>query len=229
MGADGAPPVPREMPMRAAALAAVLSLSACAGGRPGAVPPEHWAGLPTLGPLEAALLYHRESGTVPPEERLIHWYGEVCGELDVSAREAAKPEARAALARAAAAAARRDRWMVPLRQTLGAYDLRRGGFPASLRKGAVVAFDRSDYCGQDLSYLVLFRNGARHDFLAVEEARARRFVRENPLRTVVLQLEVEVGGAQPGPPSPTLLVRIVRWRALDAVNGTVVAEGADGR
>ena len=206
-----------------AALLAAALLASCAGARP---PPGSGDGRrerPVLGPLQAALLYHQRSLTAPPDDQLVRWFGEVCGELDPAARLAAADRARASLAEVSASAASTARWIVPVRQTLGGYDLRAGSFPTSLRKGAVVRFGRTQYCDEDLKYLVVFKNGGAFSALDVPRERALEFVRGNPGRQVVHELEVEVVGAQRSP-APTLVVDIVRLRTRDAVSGAVLSE-----
>jgi len=214
----------------AATVPALLLLGACATTAPSGTDPAHWAALPVLGALQVPILYHQASGTPLPADRLIHWYGGVCGEKDAAARPAAEAAARASLARAVSEAGRAGRWVVPLRQTLGPYDAQRGGFTTSLRTGGVVTFDPSDYCRQPLTYLLAFENGDRWSLLRLSEERARQFVRSNLTRTVVHELEVEVSRVQAGPPAPTVLVRIVRLRSKDAVGGAVLVDtGVDPR
>jgi hypothetical protein len=212
--------------MKAAAPLAILALAAACGGGSRPMPESHWAALPVLGALDVALLYHARSGTAPPSARLAHWYGEVCAAPDAAAREQAALAAGPMLDEAARRAAGTRRWVVPVNQTLAGYDLGRGGFATNLRRGTVVPFDRFAYCRQDLAYLVLFENGQDFALLPVAEDRARAFVRSSASRKVVHDLEVEVTGAQPGPPSPTLVVRIVRIRTRDAVTGRILAEHA---
>jgi len=217
-GAEGA----HTMKHLAAACAAVLvSLTGCATVRSGEASSSHWASLPVIGPLEAGLLYFERSG-VPPDPRLVFAWGDVCGERDEEDRARAVAAAQPRLGEAADRVAGRRSWTVPLRQTLGNYDLLKGGFPTGLRQGAVVRFDRSDFCRQDLSFLVAFRNGDAYALLRIPEEDAKALVRSNPARTVVHDLEVEVVGWQPGPPGPTLLVDVVRLRTRDAVTGRVV-------
>jgi hypothetical protein len=211
--------------MRLAAIScAVLLLGGCAttGAREPA--PAHWAALPVLGALQVPILYHQAAGTPLPEEQLLSWYGDVCGERDAAARTAARATARASLARAVAEAGRAGRWLVPLRQTLGPYDAQRGGFATSLRTGGVIRFDPSDYCKEPLTYLLAFANGSDYALLRLSEDRARQFVRANLTRAVIHELEVEVLRVQAGPPAPTVLVRIVRLRAKDALSGAVLAD-----
>jgi hypothetical protein len=155
-----------------AALLAAGLLASCAGSRP---PPGSGDGSrerPVLGPLQTALLYHQRSLTSAPDDRLVQWFGEVCGELDPVARRAAADRARASLADASASAASTARWTVPVRQTLGGYDLRAGSFPTTLRKGAVVRVGRTAYCDGDLEYLVAFENGGAFSALDVPRERA---------------------------------------------------------
>lgn len=208
--------------------AAVLALTACATGRSGTAAASHWAALTVLGPLEAGLLFHQRSGTAA-EPGLAYVWGDVCGEPDPRARAQAVRDAQPRLEQASRAAAARGAWVLPLRQTMGAYDLAKGGFTTGLRKGSVVRFDRSDFCRQDLSYLVAFRNGDDWSVLRLPEDAAVKFVRSNPARTVVHELEVEVVGWQPGPPGPTLLVDVVRLRTRDALSERVIFDsGAPG-
>jgi hypothetical protein len=178
---------------------------------------------PVLGPLEAALLFHDQAHTSAPEDRLVSWYGEVCGEQDRDARAAAARAAREPLRRLAHQAAFTERWRIPLRQTLGGYDLTREGFPTTLHTGAVIRFGAASYCGEPLTYLVAFENGDEHAMVHVPKARALDFVRQSPGREVVHELEVEVVRARPGP-EPVLVVRIVRMRTLDARRQTLVAD-----
>lgn len=208
-----------------AAVVAVLTLGACASLRSGTAAAGHWSSIPIMGPLEAGLLFHQRSDT-PPDRRLVFAWGDVCGERDEVARAQAVTAARPRLDEAARTAWERDTWVVPLRQTMGAYDLQKGGFPTGVRTGSVIRFDRSDYCRQDLSYLVAFRNGDAYSMLRLSEDGARHLVRSNPGRTVVHDLEVEVVGWQPGPPGPTLLVNIVRMRTRDALSERVVFDTA---
>jgi hypothetical protein len=205
--------------MRIEVVTACLLLAGCAAPSAAA----HWAALPVLGPLQAGLLYQRE-GLVPPDERLAFALGDVCGERDETARRDAVVAARPRLERAFWEASTRPAWTIPLRQVMGSYDPQHGGFTIGLHTGSVVRFDRSDFCRQDLTYLVAFENGDAYGFLRLPEADAVRFVRANPARAVVHDLEVEVTGAQPGPPAPTLLVRITRRRTRDAASGRVLAD-----
>jgi hypothetical protein len=209
-----------------AAVAAVLSLGACAArqGDPAAAA-AHWGALTVMGPLEAGLLYHERSGTTP-DPRLAFAWGDVCGEPDRAAREELVAAAAPRLAQAARGVADREVWKLPLRQTLGAYDLQKGGFATPVRTGAVIRFDRSDFCRQEVLYLVAFRNGDAHALLKLSEDAAKQFVRANPSRTVVHDLEVEPVGWQPGPPGPTLLVDIVRIRTRDALGDRVLFDSA---
>ena len=203
---------------------ALLLLGGCAAaGHPEAAP-AHWASLPVLGSLQVPILFHQAAGTPLPEEPLLSWYGDVCGERDATARPATLSTARASLARAVADAGRAERWLVPLRQTLGAYDAQRGGFATTLRTGGVIRFDPSDYCRQPLTYLLAFANGADYALLRLPEERARQFVRANLTRMVVHELEVVVTRVQDGPPAPTVLVRIERLRTKDALSGAVLAD-----
>jgi hypothetical protein len=214
----------------AATVCALVLLGACATTSPRESSAAHWAALPVLGALQVPILYHQAAATPLPADQLISWYGDVCGERDAGSKPAAEAAARASLARAVAEAGRATRWLVPLRQTLGSYDPQRGGFATSLRTGGVVRFDPSDYCKQPLTYLLAFENGSDFSVLHLSEERAKQFVRANLTRTVVHELEVEVSRVQAGPPSPTVLVRIVRLRAKDAVNGAVLADtGVDPR
>jgi hypothetical protein len=182
---------------------------------------------PVLGPLEAALLYHQRTATRAPDA-LVSWYGEVCGELDPAARRDAAERARVSLSQAGATAADTARWRVPIRQSLGGYDLRQGGFTTSLREGAVVRFERGEYCNEDLRYLLVFRNGGAFAQLDVPRERALELVRSNPTRTVIHELEVEVVGAQ-RVPAPALILNIVALRTRDAASGTLLAESRGGR
>lgn len=183
---------------------------------------------PLLGPLEAALLFHQHAKTVAPEDRLVSWYGEVCGERDRDARAAAAKVAREPLGRAARTAAFTSRWRVPLRQTFGGYDLAKEGFSTPLKDGAVIRFGASSYCGEPLTYLVAFENGGEHALVRVPKERALDFVRASPGREVVHDLEVEVVRALPGP-EPVLVVKIVRMRTVDAKRRTLVADSSERR
>lgn len=178
---------------------------------------------PTLGPLEVALLYHQRSRSVAPEDKLVSWFGEVCGEKEPAARAEAKKLALAPLRTAAHEASFTTRWRVPVRQTLGGYDVTRGGFPTSFRAGSVVRFGPNAYCHEDLSYLLVFENGDEHGVVALAKDRALDFVRTNPSREVVHELEVEVVSAQ-REPAPALVVRIVRMKTVDARRQTLVAD-----
>jgi hypothetical protein len=210
-----------------AAIVAVLSLGGCASLRAGdpAVAAAHWKGLTILGPLEAGLLYHQRAGT-EPDLRLAYAWGDVCGEPDRAARDEAVGAAGPRLKLAAAEVAQKDAWRVPLRQALGNYDLQKGGFATPIRTGAVIRFDRSDFCRQEVLYLVAFRNGDDHAVLKLSEEAAKRFIRSNPARSVVHDLEIEPVGWQPGPPGPTLLVDIVRLRTRDALSEQVLFDSA---
>jgi len=208
-----------------AAVLAVLSLGACATARSGSAGASHWSALTVMGPLEAGLLYYQRAG-IPPDPRLAFAWGDVCGEQDPAARSQALTAAQARLQQAALATADRDAWVLPLRQTMGAYDLKRGGFATGVQTGSVIRFDRSDFCRQDLSFLVAFRNGNAYSLLRLSEEGARHFIRTNTVRTVVHDLEVEVVGWQPGPPGPTLLVDIVRMRTRDTLTDRVVLDTA---
>jgi hypothetical protein len=210
--------------MRVAAITCALLLGACATTPTRESSPAHWAALPVLGALQVPILYHQAAGTPLPADQLISWYGDVCGERDAASRPAAEATARASLARAVEEAGRSGRWLVPLRETLGAWDAQQGGFPTSLRTGGVVKFDPSDYCKQPLTYLLAFQNGDDHALLRLSEERAKQFIRANLTRTVVQELEVEVLRVQAGPPAPTVLVRILRVRAKDALSGAVLAD-----
>jgi hypothetical protein len=214
---------------RMAAAVAVCSMMGCATGRAGAGD-GHWASLPVLGPLEAGLLYYDRSDT-PPDPRLVFAWGDVCGVVDEEERAQAVTGAQPRLRQAAKRVDGKASWLVPLRQSLGNYDIRRGGFPTGIRQGSVVRFDRGDFCHQELGFLVAFRNGDATSLLRIPEEEAKQLVRTNPGRAVVHDLEVEVVGWQPGPPGPTLLVDIVRVRTRDAQSGRVVydSEGATAR
>ncbi len=207
------------------AAVAVLSLAACATARSGTASGSHWSNVSTLGPLEAGILYHQRAD-IPLDPRLAFAWGEVCGEREPEARAAALAAAPPRLEAAANQVAERDGWSLPLRQTLGNYDVKQGAFATTLRRGSVVRFDRSDFCRQDLSFLVAFRNGDEWSRLRLSEDGARRLVRANPARTVVHDVEVEVVGWQPGPPGPTLLVDIVRMRTRDAVSDRLILDSA---
>ncbi|BDG05448.1 hypothetical protein [Anaeromyxobacter oryzae] len=210
--------------MRLAVLAAVLLASCAAVPAPRPTPPSvPMSDRPILGPLQTALLYHQQTATPAPDDRLVSWYGEVCGELDPAARRAAAERARASLSQASAEAAATARWLVPVSQALGGYDLAVGGFPTSLHEGAVVRFGTGDYCNEELGYLVVFKNGGAFSSVAVPREQALEFVRTNPARRVVHELEVEVVGAQAAP-APALVVNIVALRTRDAVTGSVLAE-----
>jgi len=216
------------MPMKVfAALVAILSLVGCATLRSGdpAASAAHWKALTILGPLEAGLLFHQRAGTAP-DPRLAYAWGDVCGEPDRAAREEAVAAAGPRLEQAADDVEGKDAWRLPLRQTLGAYDLQKGGFATTLRTGAVIRFDRNDFCRQELLYLVAFRNGDDHAVLKLPEEAAKQFVRTNPVRSVVHDLEIEPVGWQPGPPGPTLLVQIVRVRTRDALSDQVIFDSA---
>jgi len=208
----------------AATVCALFLLGACATPRTREASLAHWAALPVLGALQVPILYHQAAGTPLPADQLTSWYGDVCGEHDAAARPAAEAAARASLARAVGEAGRSERWLVPLRQTLGSWDAQRGGFATSLRTGGVVKFDPSDYCKQPLTYLLAFENGSDFSLLRLSEERSKQFIRANLTRTVVHELEVEVRRVQAGPPAPTVLVRILRLRSKDAVSGAVLAD-----
>jgi hypothetical protein len=213
--------------MRLAAVAVTVLLASCAGWAPR--PPASAFDRPVLGPLQTALLYHQRSGTVAPDARLVHWFGEVCGELDDAARRDAIARSRASLAEVRSDAAATTRWVVPIRQTLGGYDLAGRGFPTSLRRGAVIRFDRGDYCDEDLRYLLVFENGGTFASIEVPRERALEFVRSNPARRVVHEVEVEVVGAQADALAPALVVEIIALRTRDAVSGAVLAESRGSR
>jgi hypothetical protein len=216
------------MPLKAiAAILATLTLGGCAAVRAGddAAAAAHWRALTILGPLEAGLLYHRRSGT-PPDPRLAYAWGEVCGEPDLAARDQALAAAGPRLEQASADVAERDAWRLPLRQTLGAYDLQKGGFATPVRTGSVIRFDRSDFCRQEVLYLVAFRNGDDHAVLRISEEAAKQFIRANSARSVVHDVEIEPVGWRPGPPGPTLLVDIVRVRTRDALSDKVLFDSA---
>jgi hypothetical protein len=208
-----------------AAIVAVVTLGACATLRIADGGASHWSNVKVMGPLEAGLLYHQRSG-LPLDPHLALTFGDVCGEQDHAAREEAVTAAFPRVEKAAREAWERDSWVLPLRQTLGNYDLQKGGFASGVRTGAVVRFDRADFCRQELSFLVAFRNGDAFSVLRLSEESAKRFVRANPGRTVVHDLEVEVVGWQPGPPGPTLLVDIVRVRTRDALDERVILDSA---
>ncbi|WP_242393196.1 hypothetical protein [Anaeromyxobacter oryzisoli] len=212
-----------ERPTVKIAVAVTASLLAsCAAVAPR--PPRAAFEGPVLGPLQTALLYHQRTGTRSPDDRLVHWFGEVCGELDPAARRAAIARSRSSLDEASEAAAATARWVVPVEQTLGGYDLAAGGFATSLRAGAVIRFDRGDYCDEDLRYLLVFKNGDHFASVNVPRERALAFVRGNPARRVVHDLEVEVVGAQAGATAPALVVDILAVRTRDAATGAVLAE-----
>ena len=215
------------MRIAAATLATLVLAAGCASLRGGAKgdPAAHWAGLGVLGPLEAGLLYHLDA-SADPDPRLALAWGDVCGERGEAERQAAVQAAGPRLAAASKAAWGRATWTMPVRQQLGSYDLQRRGFPTGIRTGSVIRFDRDDYCREDLTFLVAFRNGDDFSTLKVSEDGARRFVRGNTLRTVVHDLEVEVVRTQPGPPGPTLLVDIVRMRTRDALSDRVILDTA---
>jgi hypothetical protein len=215
------------MPRKVVAVVAVVLLGGCAALRaqdPSAAA-GHWSALGVMGPQEAGLLYHQRAGA-PLDLRLAYAWGDVCGELDRATREAAVEASGPRLERAAREAGEREAWKLPLRQTLGGYDLQKGGFSTPLRKGAVVRFDRNDFCRQELLFLVAFRNGDDFAVLRLSEEAAKRLVRSNPARTVVHDVEVAPVGWQPGPPGPTLLVDVLRVRTRDALSDQVISDTA---
>ncbi|MBK9517788.1 MAG: DUF4852 domain-containing protein [Anaeromyxobacter sp.] len=209
----------------AAALATLLLLGGCASLRGRSDPAAHWAGLAILGPLEAGLLYGLRT-SADPDPRLALAWGDVCGERDEAARQAAMAASRPRLEAATRQAWKHETWTMPVRQQLGAYDLQRRGFPTGVRNGSVIRFEGADFCRQGLAFLVAFRNGDKFSTLKVSEDGARQFVRGNSLRTVVHDLEVVVVGTQPGPPGPTLLVDVVRMRTRDALSERVIFDTA---
>ena len=209
-----------------AAVVAILSLGACATVRTDpAASAAHWQALTILGPIEAGLVYHQRSGT-PADLRLAYAWGDVCGEPDREARDGIVAASGPRLKEAGDVAAGKAAWRLPLRQALGNYDLQKGGFATPLRTGAVIRFDRNDFCRQEVLYLVAFRNGDEHAVLRLSEEAAKQFIRANPARSVVHDLEVEPVGWQPGPPGPTLLVDIVRLRTRDALSERVIFDSA---
>jgi hypothetical protein len=219
-------------PLRPSTLAAALAGLVAAGcATPGRTPVDdgHFASLPALGGVQAALLYHQREGTPAPEADLVEAWGETCGDRDPVAKEVAERGARAALAQAREELAGSRRWMLPLRQTLGGYDRQRGGFPTTVRTGAVVKFDRIGFCRPDVAYAVAFLNGDDFAILKVPEAEAVELVRASPSREVLHELEVEVVGARPGPPAAVVVVRILRMRTRDLARRTVLADVGAGR
>ncbi len=203
-----------------------LLLASCAHAGRGVAPP--WPALPALGPLQAALLYHQQAGVPAPDDKLVQWFGEVCGEADEAARAQAAAAARPRLAEAAREAAGTSRWVVPVAQTLGGYDLVQGGFPTNLRDGTVVRFGPSDYCRQELAYLLVLRTGGDFGIVRVSQEDATAWVRQNRERTVIHDVEVEVDGAQPAAPAPAVFLRVLRVRTRDAVKGTVIGDSGAG-
>ena len=205
--------------MRTIALAAAVLLSGCA--TPGPAPVGAAGGPPpVLHALEAGLLWHSLArAPVPPG--LAGAFGEVCGEVGEAARQEAIEGAAEKLAQARRDVEATPRWIIPLRQTLGGYDLKRGGFEVNLRTGGVVRFDKFDFCQQPLAFLVAFGNGDEYQFIPVADEVARAFVRADRDRAVELAVVVEPQHAQEGAP-PVLVVRIVGVTLKAAPGGTVL-------
>jgi hypothetical protein len=181
---------------------------------------------PVLHALDAALLY-QALAEVPTPPELAAAYGEVCGEVDAAARRQALEAARGKLEQARREAAGTPRWTIPLRQRVGGYDLKRGGFEVNVRTGGAIRFDKFDFCQQPFAFLVAFANGDAFDFIPVADEQARQFVRTNGDRDVEVRLEVEPLRAQAGTP-PVLVVRVVRATLKDALGGAVLGR-SDGR
>jgi len=183
-----------------------------------------WERLEPLAPISVALLFHRSSDVPFPEVELAGTLPGVCRVTEPEARKEAFDGAWERLREIDRGVAARRRWLITIPQALGGYDLRRGAFPTGLARDSAPAFSRVHYCGQDgMSYAVALTNWKDFALVAVPEARAREFVRGNGQREATLDLEVEVAGAQPGPPH-TLLVRVLRVRLRDAAGGGELAD-----
>jgi hypothetical protein len=202
-----------------AALAALL-LQACATTS-GAGAREAWNTTPILGPLQAALLYHREAATPPPPGLALAW-PELCQERGAERQAAAVRGAAGRLADEAARVARTPLWRLQIRETLGPYDPIAGGFRTSLRPGSVIRFDAFNYCFKELRYLVVFRNGDAHGLLRLDEEAARALLRRDADREVTLDLLVEPVGSQLDHRAGAVVLDIIRVRAIDATNAVLL-------
>jgi hypothetical protein len=128
------------------------------------------------------------------------------------------------LLQAQKAAAGRPRWRITLQQSLGGYDMVRGGFPTGLTRESGPRFGGAQFCFQgDMNYAVGFANWKAFDLFPLDGERARTFVRSNGLRSVIEDLEVEAAGAEAAA-TPLLLVRIVRLRVHDAQSGAQLVD-----
>ncbi len=212
--------------MKHLAASAALLLAGCAAGTWSSSPDaeaRRWDGLPRLGPIQVALLYHRVSGIPAPASALARAEPLGCAPRDDRDRTAPGSGAAGQLRADEAAVAGTRRWLLPLRRTLGAYDMVLGGFPTGLRDGAVVAFAGPDYCGEPLDYRVALTNGGAFGLLPIDAGAAVRLIRDSPSREVEQDLEVEVTGAQPVGGRPVLLARIRRLRSRDAATGAILS------
>jgi hypothetical protein len=215
-----------------AAIAAVaLGLAACAGlpgsrgGRGGGDAVDPWAVASPLGALQVALLHHQLAGTPAPAELALAW-PDLCEVRGVEARAEAVHGAAARLAVEAERVAAAPGWQVQVRQPLGPWDPKGGGFRTVLKAGAVIRFDAFNYCFLERRYLLVFRDGDAQALLPVDEAAARALLRRDPSRTLALDLEVEPVAAQLVDGVPALVVDIRRLRATDGSGAVVLDTGA---
>jgi hypothetical protein len=214
---------------------AALLLAACAtpsssdraptaGAAAPAVTISSWDRLPVLDALDTALLYHQHSDAPLPTEALAFALPGVCGVVEEDARKEAVDGSWARLVKARRAVAERRRWLITLQQSLGGYDLVRGGFPTGLTREAGPRFGGAQYCFQgDMNYAVGLANWKDFGLFPMPGDRAREFVRSNSLRSVIEDLEVEAAGAEAAP-LPVLLVRILRLRVRDAQTGALLID-----
>lgn len=211
----------RARPLAPGLAVAALLLAACAttsGGR-GADP---WTTTASLGPLQVALLYHQRSATPAPPALALAWR-DLCQVGGAEAQAQAVKGAAARLGAEGERVAATSLWQVQVRQQLGPYDLRSGGFQTVLKAGAVIRFDPFNFCFRELRYLLAFRNGGAHAILRLDEAAAKGLLRRDPSRAVTIDLMVEPVATQVDGGEPTLVVDITRLRATDGT-GTVLLD-----
>jgi hypothetical protein len=206
---------------RTSLAAAALLLAACATTPTGQAT-DPWTTTAPLGPLQVALLYHQRSATPAPAALSLAWR-ELCQAGDAEAQAEAVKGAAARLEAESERVAALDRWQVQVRQQLGPYDLRSGGFHSVLKAGAVIRFDPFNYCFRELHYLLAFRNGGAHAILPVDQMAAKGLLRRDPSRAVTIDLLVEPVATQADHGEPTLMVDITRLRVTDGT-GTVLLD-----
>jgi len=215
-------------PARSAAPGPAASSAVGAAGSPSApaTSPEaeaHWAALKPLTAMEVAFVHQQLADEPEAADALVAALPGVCGVTDEAKRQEALEGAWPRLSEGIKAAAATPRWKVRVDTQLGGYDFPHGGFPTGLTEEAGPTYGRGDYCWQAVELSVALQNWSDYALVRVPQDRVRTFVRGNQQRVVQEELEVEVVGAQAGPPK-AVVVRIVRLRLRDAVGGAILAD-----